>query len=89
MTETWPDNICNGRIRYSPAKNYDGFSLEDTQHGIPTFGSVCPPTVRGQYVNVFNYPTQTEEIARRLVACWNACCGIATAELESYAATRE
>ena len=70
----WPDNICSGKIRYSKAGNYDGFALSDITHGIPTFGSVCdtsPPTVRGQHVRVFNYPKQTEAIAKQLVTRWN------------------
>lgn len=71
----WPDAICSGRIRYGRASNYDGFYLADAQHGIPTFGSVSPtdpPTICGQFVRVFNYPGQTEEIASELVKRWNA-----------------
>lgn len=85
VTRQWPDNICSGRIRYERGGNYEGFILSDAEHGIPTFGSVAttdPVTIRGQYVHVFNYPKQTEDIARRLVACWNACVGISIEELE-------
>lgn len=74
MTKQWPDNICSGKIRYGKASNYDGFYLADESHGIPTFGSVSPtntPTIRGQFVNVFNYPDQTEQIAAQLVHRWN------------------
>lgn len=71
----WPDNICSGQIQYGRASNYDGFYLADASHGIPTIGSVSPdspPTIRGQHVHVFNYPGQTEEIAKQLVLRWNA-----------------
>lgn len=74
MTNQWPDNLCSGKIRYGKASNYDGFYLADESHGIPTFGSVSPtnpPTIRGQFVNVFNYPDQTEQIAAQLVHRWN------------------
>jgi hypothetical protein len=71
----WPSHITTGEIRYGPASNYDGFYLADAQHGIPTFGSVSPTeplTIRGQHVSVFNYPGQTEEIAKTLCDRWNA-----------------
>lgn len=74
----WPDNICSGYIYYSKASNYEGFSLRDASHGIPTFGSV---TEKG--TNVFNYPGQTEEVAKRLVACWNAMVGKSLEEIEA------
>jgi hypothetical protein len=70
----WPDNICSGYIDYSPSNNFTGgFVLRDFNHGIPVFGAVNAET--------FNYPGQTEDITRRLVACWNACVGIPTDEL--------
>lgn len=83
----WPDNICSGRIRYHKCHNTFGFALADVEHGIPSLGSVSPtdpPTLRcgNQYVHVHNYPGQTEEIARRLVACWNVCVGVPTEDLE-------
>lgn len=78
----WPKNITKGFLRYSPATNYSGFSLSDASHGIPTVGAVED---KGS-VSVFNYPGQTEEIARRLVACWNACVGIPIEELEARVA---
>ena len=71
----WPDNICAGYITYGRASNYDGFYLADASHGIPTIGSVSdaiPATIRGQHVRVFNYPGQTEQIAKQLVHRWNA-----------------
>lgn len=71
----WPDNITSGDIRYGKSSNYDGFYLADAMHGIPTIGSVSgtsPPTFRGQHVQVFNYPGQTEEIAKALCDRWNA-----------------
>lgn len=70
MTEKrqWPDNICDGPLRYGAASNYPGFYLADAEHGIPTIGAVS--------VQVHNYPGQTEEIAKRLVACWNAFVGV-------------
>jgi len=70
----WPNDICAGFICYGRAHNYDGFYLADASHGIPTFGSVSPTdpvTLRGQSVHVFNYPGQTEEIAKQLVHRWN------------------
>lgn len=70
----WPDNITKGRLRYAAANNYEGFYLADASHGIPTLGAVT--------VRVFNYPAQTETIARRLVACWNYCVGMGIEELE-------
>lgn len=76
----WPDRICDATIRYADAGNYRGFYLADTEHGIPTFGAVTETGVR-----VFNYPGQTEDIARRLVACWNACVGKSIEELEQAA----
>lgn len=81
----WPDNICSGYIDYSPHTlpvgiGDDGFILRDASHGIPVFGSV-----RGR---VFNYPGQTEAIARRLVAAWNASVGISTEELEKRASKK-
>lgn len=71
----WPDNIVDGPIRYGRASNYDGFYLADADHGIPTIGSVSPtetPTIRGQFVQVFNYPGQTEAIAKQICDRWNA-----------------
>ena len=71
----WPDNITSGDIRYGKSSNYDGFYLADAMHGIPTFGSVSetrPVTIRGQNVQVFNYPGQTEAIAKALCDRWNA-----------------
>lgn len=53
----WPENITKGMITYTP--DVDRFILRDASHGIPVFG------------NIFNYPSQAENIARRLVACWN------------------
>lgn len=73
----WPDNICSGRIRYDAAGNYKEFCLRDEEHGIPTFGAVS--------VNVFNYPGQAEDIAKRLVACWNAFEGYTLEQIESAA----
>lgn len=70
----WPDNICGGKIEYRAAANYSGFALCDTEHGIPTIGAVS--------VQAHNYPGQTEEIARRLVACWNAFEGLSIEEIE-------
>lgn len=78
----WPDDICSGPIRYGPAHNYDGFYLADAMHGIPTFGSVSPTdpvTIKGQHVLVFNYPGQTEEIAKQLVHRWNCHAGLIAA----------
>lgn len=62
----WPDHITSGEIRYSPSSRLDGtgFVLRDAMHGIPVFGSVN--------VEVFNYPGQTEEIAKALCDRWNA-----------------
>lgn len=71
----WPNNICGGKIRYGRAHNYDGFFLADDEHGIPTLGSVtdtASPTIRGEHVSVFNYPGQTEDIAKQLVLRWNS-----------------
>lgn len=82
---TWPDNLCSGRLRYGRANNYDGFYLADAAHGIPTIGAVFPPenqTIHGHRADLFNYPKQTEDIARRLVACWNACVGESIEDLE-------
>lgn len=70
----WPDNICSGDITYGRSGNFDGFYLADASHGIPTFGSVAatsPVTIRGQHVEVFNYPGQTEAIAKQIVHRWN------------------
>lgn len=70
----WPDNICSGYIDYSPSSNFKGgFVLRDFNHGIPVFGAVNAET--------FSYPGQTEEITRRLVACWNACVGVPTDDI--------
>lgn len=82
----WPDDICSGYINYSRSHNTDGFCLSDSSHGIPTFSSVSPanpPTIRGQFVQVFNYPKQTEAIAERLVLCWNACVGKTNEQLKA------
>jgi len=71
----WPDNITSGEIRYGRSSNYDGFYLADAMHGIPTIGSVAdtsPATIRGQNVQVFNYPGQTEAIAKAICDRWNA-----------------
>jgi hypothetical protein len=73
--QQWPHSICSGPIEYHKANNYDGFVLCDAMHGIPTFGSVVDaskPTIRGQSVRVFNYPRQTEAIAKQLVDRWNS-----------------
>lgn len=80
----WPDNICSGYIRYGACSSpfSGGFYLADASHGIPTIGAVDAADDSSQRVNVFNYPGETEDIARRLVACWNACVGIPTEELE-------
>jgi hypothetical protein len=70
----WPDNICAGYLDYSPSSVYEGgFVLRDFNHGIPVLGSV--------HAETFNYPGQTEDITKRLVACWNACVGISTDDL--------
>lgn len=66
---TWPDNVLRGFIHYAPAQNSGGFVIADTDHGIPVMG-------------VVNYPGDTEAIARRLSACWNACNGQSTLSLE-------
>lgn len=74
-TRQWPDNIVAGKIYYGRADNYDGFYLADCDHGIPTIGAVThtnPPTIRGQNVGVFNYPGQTEAIAKQLCDRWNS-----------------
>lgn len=80
----WPHNITKGPIRYGAAQNYEGFYLADADHGIPTIGAV----VADRGVKVFNYPGQTEDIARRLVACWNACVGYSIEEVETLAHVR-
>ena len=76
----WPDNIVGGDICYGRAYNYDGFYLADASHGIPTIGSVQDggslPHMRGQRVQVFNYPGQTEAIAKQLVHRWNRHVGL-------------
>jgi hypothetical protein len=76
----WPDNLCSGFITYDRSTNqpFEGrYILRDANHGIPVFGSVS--------VSVFNYPKQTEQIARRLVLCWNAAVGTSDEELEAMA----
>lgn len=61
----WPDNITSGEIRYEPSGVYEGgFILRDADHGIPVFGSVS--------AQVFNYPGQTEDIAKALCDRWNS-----------------
>lgn len=64
-TRQWPDNITSGEIRYEPSGVYEGgFILRDADHGIPVFGSVS--------AQVFNYPGQTEDIAKALCDRWNS-----------------
>lgn len=75
IERTWPDRLCDGKIRYGYADSYDGFFLADAQDGIPTFGSVHAdsiPKILGHHVRVFNYPGQTEAIAKQLCDRWNA-----------------
>lgn len=61
----WPDNITSGEIRFDPSGIREGgFVLRDVMHGIPVFGSVS--------VEVFNYPGQTEAIAKALCDRWNS-----------------
>ena len=62
----WPDNICGGQITYRPASVYEGFALADAEHGIPTFGAV-----KATGTTIFNYPGQTEDIAKQLCHRWN------------------
>lgn len=76
----WPDRICSGFIRYHPSNNIlGGYILSDASHGIPVFAAI------GASAEVFNYPKQTEDIARRLVACWNALTGKSIEEIEELA----
>lgn len=65
-TRQWPDNICGGQITYRPASLYEGFALADAEHGIPTFGAV-----KATGTTIFNYPGQTEDIAKQLCHRWN------------------
>lgn len=77
--DQWPDNICSGFITFCPSSVYQGgFILRDASHGIPVLGSV--------HAETFNYPGQTEDITRRLVACWNAFVGTPIEEIEAVAA---
>ena len=78
----WPDNLCSGFITFTPSKPpleiLVGSSCVTPSHGIPVFGSVLAET--------FNYPGQTEDVTRRLVACWNAMVGRPIEEIEAIAA---
>lgn len=70
-TRQWPHNIATGDLIYAKADLYSGFYLAPADHGIPTCGAVQPHDF-GTSVHIFNYPKQTEEIARTLVTRWNA-----------------
>ena len=82
VKEQWPDDITRGFIKYTPREDHWGlrFSISDASHGIPSIGCVG-----ASGIEAFNYPKQTEEIARRLVACWSACVGIPVEFLEARA----
>lgn len=80
VPDAWPSKLTTGFITYSPSTTFpndSGFVLYDANHGIPVFGSVR--------TQVFNYPGQTEDIARRLVLCWNAMVGRSIEEIELLA----
>ena len=84
----WPDNICSGFIKYEPSQ-YGGYLFRDASHGIPILGHVQPVDLIMQHTKVVyhgSYPDQAEQIARRLVAAWNAAVGVTTDELEKRAA---
>jgi hypothetical protein len=76
----WPDSICSGFISYERSQ-YGGFVFRDASHGIPVLGHV-----RADYHG--SYPDQAERIARRLVACWNACANRSLDDLEAEAAAK-
>lgn len=78
----WPDNICSGFISQEPSSTGSGFVFRDASHGIPVLGHVTSITYHG------SYPRQAEEIARRFVACWNACQGRSIEDLEAEAARK-
>lgn len=73
----WPGRICSGFIRYDRGE-YGGFVFRDASHGIPVLGHVKATTTG-------SYPDQAEMIARRLVACWNACQGMTIEDIEAKA----
>lgn len=66
----WPDNIVGGDLMVGQAFNYSGFYLAPADHGIPTCGAVQEKGGRTS-VEVFNYPGQTESIAKQLAHRWN------------------
>lgn len=66
----WPNNITSGDLRYSGASNYSGFSIQPADHGIPTCGAIVEKDGLIE-VDVFNYPGQTEAIAKQIVSRWN------------------
>jgi len=74
----WPDSICSGFISYEPSA-HGGYMFRDASHGIPVLGHVT-----AKYHG--SYPDQAQDIARRLVACWNACSGVSIDQLEAQAA---
>lgn len=74
----WPDSICSGFISYQSSE-HGGYMFRDASHGIPVLGHVT-----AKYHG--SYPDQAKDIARRLVACWNACAGISISALEAQAA---
>jgi hypothetical protein len=76
----WPDSICSGFISYEPSQ-YGGYMFRDASHGIPVLGHV-----KAEYHG--SYPDQAERIARRLVACWNACANRALEDIEAEAARK-
>lgn len=86
----WPDSICSGFISYEPSE-YGGYRFRDASHGIPILGHVQPSDQVMQHTKVVyhgSYPDQAEKIARRLVACWNACADRSIDELEAVAARK-
>ena len=61
-------------------------STSHTPGRLKIFTAYAMPEIRTQDdVFVANTPPRTEANARRLVACWNACEGISTDELERHA----
>lgn len=81
--ETWPDQIVYGKIVYEAMPgDIPGFVIRDEAGAShPGLGAVMGGG--GQVsVETFNYPSQIEDVTRRLVACWNFCIGLDTDFLE-------
>lgn len=79
LNRDWPDNVVRGKlvVKEVPGTDRTEFVIKPAE-GDLALGYVGAD---GEF-ELYNYPSQIEDIARRMVACWNFCQGLDVEFLE-------